>query len=79
VSRFSDYPAIPKELDLFWLKSQITCVFGLDDVVDREETLDTFHFDDHFEENENNWCERKKEISVREAEKDRKDAKLATT
>eukprot|EP01042_Synura_sphagnicola_P004440 gene4440-5623_t len=61
-SKFEDYPAIPKDLDLVEKEDQITFEIGLDDDIDKEEMLDIFRVDENFEENEKMWEEIKKEI-----------------
>lgn len=61
-SGFADYPRVLPELDLVESDDQITHEIGLDDKLDREEQLDVFKYDPHFEENERLWDQIKKEI-----------------
>ena len=62
---FSDYPTIPDEehLDLVEREDQITFELGLDDKGLRsEEELDTFRYDDEYDEKEEEWKRIKAEI-----------------
>ena len=59
---FKDNPAVPEELDLVEREDQVTFELGLDDKVDKEETLDVFKVDDDFDEHEKAWDEIKREI-----------------
>eukprot|EP01138_Halocafeteria_seosinensis_P009483 gb/GECG01009691.1/.p1 GENE.gb/GECG01009691.1/~~gb/GECG01009691.1/.p1 ORF type:complete len:1013 (+),score=194.59 gb/GECG01009691.1/:1-3039(+) len=69
-SGFADYPRVLPELDLVEADDQITHEIGLDDKLDKEETLDVFKYDPQFEENEKLWTEIKKEILGEESEEE---------
>ena len=62
---FADYPTIPDEehLDLVEREDQITFELGLDDEgLRNEEELDSFHYDDEYDEREEEWKRIKAEI-----------------
>lgn len=63
--KFKDYPTIPDEddLDLVEREDQITFELGLDDEgLRNEENLDTFRYDDGYDEQEEEWKKIKAEI-----------------
>ncbi|CAM9586937.1 unnamed protein product, partial [Phaeothamnion confervicola] len=60
---FSEHPAVPAELDLVEAEDQVTFEgIGLDDDLNKEETLDVFRYDAQFEQNEEMWVRIRKEI-----------------
>lgn len=62
---FEDYPTLPDEeyLDLVEREDQITFELGLDDDdLNMEEKLDVFHFDEDYDENEQEWDRIRAEI-----------------
>ena len=69
-SKFQDYPAVPPELDLVEREDLITFELGLDDDIDKEEMLDIFRYDPHYEENERLWEQVKREILGDDDEQD---------
>ncbi|KAJ3368681.1 pre-mRNA-splicing factor cwc22, partial [Kappamyces sp. JEL0680] len=74
--KFSDHPSIPEGLDIVEEEDQITHMIGLTDELQTQETLNVFHFDPEFLENEQKYEYMKREILGEESsdEEDGSDA-----
>eukprot|EP00956_Cyclotella_meneghiniana_P012948 scaffold18520_cov62-Cyclotella_meneghiniana.AAC.2 len=60
---FVDYPTVEEELDLVEREDQITFEIGLDDEgLKKEERLDTFSYDEEYDDNEKEWAAIRAEI-----------------
>ncbi len=67
---FSDYPSIIPELDLVETDDQITHELSLEDTHDIQQSLNIFHPDADWDENEKQYAEIKKEILGEESDDD---------
>eukprot|EP00002_Diphylleia_rotans_P006629 TRINITY_DN1599_c0_g1_i6.p1 TRINITY_DN1599_c0_g1~~TRINITY_DN1599_c0_g1_i6.p1 ORF type:complete len:616 (-),score=166.53 TRINITY_DN1599_c0_g1_i6:106-1953(-) len=65
---FPENARVAPELDVVEEEDQCVHEISLDDELDPEEGLDIFHFDEQFEENEEQWEETKKEILGEDAD-----------
>lgn len=60
---FVDYPTVEEDLDLVEREDQITFEIGLDDEgLKKEEGLDTFSYDEEYDDNEKEWGDIRAEI-----------------
>ena len=68
--KFESNPAIAEGLDLIEEEDQITHLVGLTDELDTQDSLNVFHFDDHFLESEQQYELMKREILGEEGSSD---------